>query len=129
MSAHHDSSCHGGCHHHHDHACEHHQHGHHHDGGKHDAGCPHGGPRPPIKVDFDTQEWTELLAILEDMEDQEKACALLAELNEKSAAWGKLFMNLAPDLESDTWKKACDTAQAELMAVIKKIKNQGEGLR
>ena len=82
------------------------------------------GPRPPIKVDFDTQEWSELLAILEEMEDQQQACALLAELNEKSAAWGKLFMNLAPDLENAAWKEACDQAQQELCAVIKKIKEQ-----
>lgn len=98
-------------------------------GGCHDT-ChePHGkkrpsAKRPPLKVDFDTQEWTELMAILEEMEDQEQACALLAELNEKSAAWGKLFMNLAPDLESAAWKKACDQAQEELRVVLDKIKS------
>ena len=77
-------------------------------------------------MDFDTQEWSELMGILEEMDDQSLACALLAELNEKSAAWGKLFMNLTPDLESADWKKACDTAQKELLAVIAKIKSFAE---
>ena len=119
---HHDSNGPCGCHHHHHH--------HHHQATDQSCGhgqgkcCHHGGQKPPIKVDFDTQEWTELLAILEAMDDQTQACTLLAELNEKSAAWGKLFMNLAPDLESDAWKQACDTAQAELMSVIEKIKAQ-----
>ncbi len=124
-------------HHHHHQCCGHASHGVcAHNSDQHDACLGHHahgeenkvrpaatGQRPPIKVDFDTQEWTELMAILEEMDDQTQACAFLNELNEKSAAWGKLFMNLTPDLESKAWKEKCDTAQQELLAVIAKIKS------
>jgi len=135
MSCHDPTSPHHGCAHHHHDGCHHETCHHDHHGSccsaHHAANHPDhaAGPaksaaqRPPIKVDFDTQEWAELMAILEEMDDQTKACALLAELNEKSAAWGKLFMNLTPDLKSADWKAACDKAQKELLAVIAQIKS------
>lgn len=66
----------------------------------------------------DIQTITE---ILEEMQDQQKAVALLKEFNQKSQEHHKLIANLDPDLDTSEWKALCDQAKLDLEKVVTEI--------
>lgn len=72
---------------------------------------------------LDNQEINELLEILENHDDEELAVELLKEFNRATKHLGKLVLNLDKNLSHDVWKKECDAAQAQLDAVVERIKS------
>ncbi len=70
-------------------------------------------------------ELEEIVKILEDMKDEERAARLLKELNDRSAVLGKLLTSLDPELSHDEWKKNCDIAKERVDEIIAEIKGQG----
>ena len=74
-----------------------------------------------INVETDTAKIDEVLAALEEMEDEKLAVELLKEFNEKSADLKALLLNKDPNLDHNIWKMECDLANRDLGRVIKKI--------
>ena len=74
---------------------------------------------------IDNQEMDEILSILEELEDEQEAARLLAEFNKKSAALGKLILNLDPGLDHEKWKSLCDQERAGLEDVVRRIRSLG----
>ena len=72
----------------------------------------------------DSADWEELLVILEEMEDQILATYLLSQLNQKSAVWGKLFVNIDKKIPHEEWDKKCRLAKNELDRIISQIRSQ-----
>ena len=70
----------------------------------------------------DNIEITEILNILEKMEDQEMATKLLKEFNNATKLHGQLLMNKDSNLSHDDWKKQCDLAQINVIKIVDKIK-------
>ncbi len=76
-------------------------------------------------MSIDNKDLEKVMSKLEQMEDEELAVKLLAELNECTANWGKLIRNIDPNLSHTEWKNKCDRAQNAVEMVIKKINQQG----
>ena len=74
-----------------------------------------------INVETDTAKIDEVLAALEEMEDEKLAVELLKEFNEKSADLKTLLLNKDPNLDHNIWKMECDLANRDLGRVIEKI--------
>lgn len=66
---------------------------------------------------------SQVMAILENMEDEEKAARLLKELNDATSELGKLIMNKNSDLGHDEWKKQCDEAKNKVDRIISSIES------
>lgn len=60
---------------------------------------------------------------LESCEDEELATRLLKEFNDRSKEWGRLMLNLDPDLDHMEWKGQCEEARKKLDETIEKIMN------
>ena len=71
--------------------------------------------------DIDNSEINEILDILENIEDEEVAASMLAELNEATRYHGKLIMNRDPQLSHEDWKKQCDEAAKEVKNIVDRI--------
>lgn len=64
---------------------------------------------------------TEVMDVLEKMEDEALAAKLLAELNQKTKALGQLIMNQSNDLSHAEWKTQCDDLKKEVDDFLDKI--------
>ena len=70
---------------------------------------------------IDNKEINEILAILEELEDEELASSLLSEFNEATKHHGKLIMNKDPALSNEDWKRQCDDAAKEVKLIVNRI--------
>lgn len=71
---------------------------------------------------LDNKDLEELMAILENMQDEELAVKLLAELNSSTKALGTLILNMNNSLGHEEWKKECDLARKRVEDVVKQIR-------
>jgi hypothetical protein len=72
---------------------------------------------------IDTNEMSEILEILENLEDEELAVELLKEFNQLKARQGKLILNLDKTIDHIEWKKQCDQIQNDIDKLVLKIKS------
>jgi hypothetical protein len=74
------------------------------------------------KVFIDTREWSFLIEILEEMDDELLAASYLKQLNDLHRAWGKHVLNLSPEKNHIEWKREADQLQqylSDLVALIR----------
>ncbi len=72
---------------------------------------------------IDNSEINKILAVLEEMEDEQKAAHLLSEFNKKTKELGELVLNKEQNLDHSEWKKLCDNAKEQVDSVIAEILN------
>ncbi|MCK5884791.1 MAG: hypothetical protein KAG61_13965 [Bacteriovoracaceae bacterium] len=71
---------------------------------------------------IDNTELNEVMAILEELEDEVLAVELLKEFNSKTKQLGILLLNQDDSLGHAEWKKLCDDAQLDVNRIVKRIK-------
>jgi hypothetical protein len=65
-----------------------------------------------------------LMAKLEELEDQELAIKLLKKFNDKTAELGQLIMNQDEKLDHENWKNKCDNLKKEVDQIVTEIMSQ-----
>ena len=70
---------------------------------------------------IDNSEIETVMDALESCEDEVFAAQLLKEFNDRSKKWGRLMLNIEPDLDHSKWKDECDKARQNLDQTIEKI--------
>ena len=71
----------------------------------------------------DNREITEILDILEQMEDEVTATELLKEFNNATKVHGELILNRNPELTHEDWKRECSRSLIKVNKIIEKIKS------
>ncbi|MCB9061109.1 MAG: hypothetical protein H6622_06280 [Halobacteriovoraceae bacterium] len=72
---------------------------------------------------IDTADNDEIMAILEEMEDQQEAVRLLRNLNDLSRELGTLIFNVDPNLKNSEWKSKCDQLRMKIDDLVIYIKS------
>lgn len=70
---------------------------------------------------LDNRELEHLMTILEEMDDEELAVKLLAELNASTKHLGLLVLNTDPTITHDDWKDQCVQARKRVEKVVAQI--------
>lgn len=71
---------------------------------------------------IDNTEVTEVMGILEEMEDELLAVELLKDFNALTKQFGQLLLNKDPGLDHAHWKTQCDDVKGEVDKLVKRIK-------
>lgn len=72
---------------------------------------------------IDNTELNEVMNILENLEDEVLAVALLKEFNRATKELGLLVVNKDQNLSHAEWKDKCDKAQQAVNSVVSEIKD------
>lgn len=82
--------------------------------------------KPYLEMDakIDMADTHEILAILEEMSDEEKSAKLLKEFNDASKELSELMLHQGAFEQSEQWKNNVFRAQQKVQKIIREIKKQ-----
>ncbi|MFG1501536.1 hypothetical protein ABMA70_15115 [Halobacteriovorax sp. XZX-3] len=70
---------------------------------------------------IDNSDIDHVMAVLEEMDDEQLSVELLRKFNDSTKALGELLMNHDPSLDHAHWKTQCDDAKKLVDKVVKEI--------